>query len=139
MMMTAQGFNYLDPNTWWIAKTSSERQRSPWGINIIERNGNQVILTRNQEAAGLTFLLGRLEAGKTYTVTGTYTNVDGKAYIGRITSKGEDAYVCARDFTITISNGAVSFTPQQTAEYDFLLWHNGKNPIIAESMTLIRN
>lgn len=139
LMAMQSGFNYLDPKTWYIATAASHRQRSPWGINRIERNEKQVTLTRNNEFAGLVFRLGKLIAGKQYTLSCVYTNADGKAYIGRITSGTDSEYECVRDFTLSFSNGAVSFTPQYTAEYDFLLWRGGRYTISAENVKLTEN
>lgn len=129
-------FNYLNPDTWWIATSATHRQRSPWGSDRINRNGNQIALTRFRETAGLVFRLGKLISGKTYTLSGVYTNSDNKAYIGRITSETNDAYDCVRDFTLDMVNGTVTFTPQQNAEYDFLIWNSGRGTIIAESVRL---
>lgn len=134
-----KGFNYLDPKTWWISTTATDRQRSPWGGNYIDRVGNHVVLTRAVETAGLTFRLGRLIEGKTYTLSGIYSNSNDKAYIGRITSDNGNTYICTRDFTLIMQSGVVSFTPQYTAEYDFLIWHSGRAAISAESVILTEN
>lgn len=131
-------FNYLDPATWWIATTATERQKTST-IGSVERVGNTVVLSRTSDSAGLVFLLGNLVAGVHYKISGVYGNSNGFAYIGLVSNENPGiGYTSTRKFTISMVDGVVTFTPQETGKYDLLIWKVGTGNITASNVYLTK-
>ena len=140
----AGGFNYLDPKTWFIARNGNAYRSPEIGTaknTTIERVGNTVVLSRINSERGLAFLIGQLDAGVTYTLNGTFTNTGGKVYFCTATNIALDgnSYTYTVADTQTIVNNSVTFTPQTTGMYNFLLWNSGASDISAENVTLTAN
>lgn len=85
------------------------------------------------------FLLGNLVAGVQYKISGVYNNSDGKAYIGLVSNENPGIeYTSTRKFTISMVDGVVTFTPQETGKYDLLIWGSGTGNITANNVYLTK-
>ena len=128
-------FDYTNTDNWRVAITSTERVTIS-SIGSISMDNNVVSLTRTHSYAGLTFILGRLEKDTQYCLSGTFTNIDNKAYIALLDNAITDDYTCTRKFTLSFSNGVVTFTPTQTGIYELLLWNSGTTTLSATQLQL---
>lgn len=128
--------NYIDPENIRLATSATLRCKGNTDYGSISIADGVVTLTRVLEAAGLCFILGELKAGVTYTLSGTWDNTDGKAYIALLDTDIADEYSCTRKFTINFYYGKATFTPEETGVYEVLIWRGGRYAISASNVQL---
>ena len=129
-------FDYANGENIRIATSPTDRKKTASSYGTITNDGNTVTLTRTLEAAGLVFILGKLQAGVTYTLSGTWDNIDNKAYIALLDTDVADEYTSTRKYTISFHYNSVSFTPETTGIYEVLLWRGGRGAISASNVQL---
>lgn len=128
----------MDLDSCWIADTATHRKKTESGNNaVITKTDGILTLTRTDAKYGLDMVLGYLESGKTYKISGTFGFIDGNAYIAKVNGRLlESEFTSSRKATTSFSNGSVSFTPSESGIYELLVWNSGTHYITAENVSV---
>lgn len=126
---------YTNSANWRVAESATNRVVTS-DMGSISLSNDVVTLSRTHRYAGLSIILGVLQADTQYTLSGIFTNIDGKAYIALLDGDISDTYTCTRKFTITFVNNTATFTPTETGVYELLVWSDNTNPTAVSNLQL---